>query len=106
MKKSYLYRFLPTIHFLPKMNYSARGFACTNEEEVAREWPERFVPLTKPPAMQALCLKSNYSKPAKNMKFRSEQRIPQWKTYRKEKTFRICKFLPFVEILWCIYLPS
>ena len=88
------------------MNYSARGFACTNEDEVAREWAERFVPLTKPPAMQALCLKSYCSKLAKNMKYRSEQRIPPWKMYKKEKTFGICKFLLFVDILYCIYLPS
>ena len=88
------------------MNDTAGGFACTSEDEVAREWAGRFVPLTKPPAMQALCFKSYCSKLAKNMKFRSEQRIPQWKMYKKEKSFRICKFLVFVEISFCVHLPS
>ena len=36
-----MYRFLPTIHFLPKMNYTA------GMDEIAREWAGRSVPRDK-----------------------------------------------------------
>ena len=89
------------------MNYTTGGFACTNEDEVAREGAERFVLPTRPPAMQALCLNSWSSKLAKNMKFPSEQRIPQWKMHKKESRLEyvnFCFLLRFHSVY--AYLPK